>query len=331
VATFKALETLADECGMQDALFNLNGIATVHHSRYSREDRPLLDAAVEQQIGKHRTKPSQACIVVGTQTLEQSLDIDADLLITDLCPMDVLLQRVGRLHRHHRACHERPANYRQAQAIVLVPAGHCLEACLKKPSHGMGRFHKGGGIYMDLRILEATRRLISGVGSHAIPQDNRELVERATHPEALADLEKGLGSAWAVHGQRVLGEELAARAQGNHSVLDFTKHFWMLDEDLCELDFLHFLGSEQQISSRLGAGDYLLTFDPPQPGPFGGEIQNIPVRPLLWPKDLPHDTKPVVQTKFPNGGFTFTLGKSVYQYSRLGLERMRDNPSGERA
>jgi CRISPR/Cas system-associated endonuclease/helicase Cas3 len=48
----------------------------------------------ETGVGMER-RPIVLC---GTQTLEQSLDIDADLLITDLAPMDVLLQRFGRLH-----------------------------------------------------------------------------------------------------------------------------------------------------------------------------------------------------------------------------------------
>jgi len=323
VATFKALESMAEECGMQDALFKLNGIATVHHSRYSREDRPLLDAAVEQQIGKHRSKPSQACIVVGTQTLEQSLDIDADLLITDLCPMDVLLQRVGRLHRHDRARHERPENYRLAQAIVLVPAGHCLETCLKKPSHGMGRFHKGGGIYMDLRILEATRRLISGVESHAIPQDNRELVERATHPEVLSALEKELGGDWKVHGQDVDGELQAKKGVAALHQLPFDRAF----EDEAG-NVLTFPDGEQQLSTRLGANDYLLTFDPPQPGPFGNAIKHLPVRHHLWPKNTTPDELPVIQSHTPRGGFSFRLGDATYHYSRLGLERVKETTTG---
>jgi CRISPR-associated endonuclease/helicase Cas3 len=329
LAAFRAIEEQAQQAGLQGALFNLNGIATVHHSRYSREDRPELDAALERQIGKKRTKPLQACIVVGTQTLEQSLDIDADLLITDLCPMDVLLQRVGRLHRHDRAAEERPESCRQAKAVVLVPTGHSLDGCLKKSSHGLGRFHNGGGIYMDLRILEATRRLISESESHVNPQDNRELVERATHSDALTAIEDELGQVWKEHAQAVLGELLAATVQGNHSVVDFKKHFWVIDESGYEMDTLSFTGQEQYISSRLGAGDYLLKFEPSQLGPFGLDVRNMPVRPSMWPKDLSPDTIPMVQQSLPKGGFTFSLGKTIYQYSRLGLERSENKSTGE--
>ena len=323
VATFKAIEALAAQTGLSHALFNLNSVATVHHSRYSREDRPELDKAVERQIGKHRAQPLQACIVVGTQTLEQSLDIDADLLITDLCPMDVLLQRAGRLHRHERKAHERPENYRQAQAIVLVPVGYSLDACLKKSRHGLGRFHNGGGIYMDLRILEATRRLISGGVSHVIPQDNRELVERATHPDVLADLEKKLGEAWAKHGQEVDGEFHAQNVLGNFNALPFNQDF----EDEAG-NVLTFPPSEQKVTSRLGAADNLLTFEPPQPGPFGQAIQHLPVRHHLWPKGVSPDEPPRNLTPLNEGGFTFLLGDTPYRYSRLGLERVQTEEDG---
>jgi CRISPR-associated endonuclease/helicase Cas3 len=107
IATLAALEARVPDPAW---LFQVNGVVTLHHSRFSRQDRPLLDAEIENAWA--RSGQAGALIVVGTQTLEQSLDIDADFLITDLCPMDVLLQRVGRLHRH---ANERPEAYRIAQ------------------------------------------------------------------------------------------------------------------------------------------------------------------------------------------------------------------------
>ena len=323
LATFRAIESLAQNSGLQEALFNLNGIATVHHSRYSREDRPMLDKAVEQQIGKERAEPLKACIVVGTQTLEQSLDIDADLLISDLCPMDVLLQRVGRLHRHDRKPEERPENFRHAQAVVLVPAGGNLEGCLKKSRHGLGRFHKGGGIYMDLRILEATRRLISSADSHLIPQDNRELVERATHVDVLQELAKELGAKWATHAQDIEGITIAEMRLAHSNALQFSEKF--VDE---EGNKLKFSDEAEFISSRLGAADYVLEFVPPQPGPFAQEVRRMPMRHHMWPAGESPDTQPIVQATANDGSFTFTLGPNTYCYSRLGLERITDNTNG---
>ncbi|GEM_PF-1164975 len=85
VATRQALDRLAPDDAVQ---FRLEGIATLHHSRFAREDRRRLDAEVERQFGKTASR-ERGLVLVGTQTLEISLDIDADLLITDLCPARV--------------------------------------------------------------------------------------------------------------------------------------------------------------------------------------------------------------------------------------------------
>lgn len=75
----------------------------VYHAQFLAEDRIKREKWLSSVIGKQSEKADRDnTIVVGTQVLEQSLDIDFDYLITDLCPMDLLLQRIGRLHRHHR-------------------------------------------------------------------------------------------------------------------------------------------------------------------------------------------------------------------------------------
>ena len=88
---------------------------------YPKVARKALDAALEKRTGKERV--DGGCVVVATQTVQQSLDLDADLLLTDLCPVDVLLQRIGRLHRHERT---RPGGYDKARAVVLVPSNRDL-------------------------------------------------------------------------------------------------------------------------------------------------------------------------------------------------------------
>jgi CRISPR-associated endonuclease/helicase Cas3 len=70
----------------------------LHHSRYAVEDRTWPDQQLLSIFGPNGKRGG--IVAITTQTAEQSLDIDADLLITDACPADVLLQRLGRLHRH---------------------------------------------------------------------------------------------------------------------------------------------------------------------------------------------------------------------------------------
>ncbi|MBQ0037931.1 MAG: CRISPR-associated helicase Cas3' [Clostridiales bacterium] len=89
----------------------------VYHAQFLAEERIRREKELMDRIGKTSTSALRDhVIIVGTQVLEQSLDIDFDYLISDLCPMDLLLQRMGRLHRHQRM---RPAPLCQPSCAVL--------------------------------------------------------------------------------------------------------------------------------------------------------------------------------------------------------------------
>ena len=91
----------------------------LYHSQFTSADRAVKEKQVLNAVGKKsRSKDRDGVIVVGTQVLEQSLDIDFDVLVTQLCPIDLLLQRIGRLHRHER---KRPDTCRIPVCAILRP------------------------------------------------------------------------------------------------------------------------------------------------------------------------------------------------------------------
>ena len=69
---------------------------TLRGQQKLRQDRVLTN------FGKAERDPRVKRVLVATQVIEQSLDLDFDLMITELAPVDLILQRLGRLHRHHR-------------------------------------------------------------------------------------------------------------------------------------------------------------------------------------------------------------------------------------
>ena len=87
----------------------------VLHSAFLATDRTAQETALQAVIGKHGERPDKM-IVIGTQVLEQSLDIDFDVLYTDIAPMDLILQRAGRLHRHQIA---RPEALKAPQLFIM--------------------------------------------------------------------------------------------------------------------------------------------------------------------------------------------------------------------
>lgn len=91
------------------------------HSRFIAVDRMRNDAELLCLLGPDSDSRPDKLIVVGTQVIEQSLDIDFDVMITDIAPIDLLLQRMGRLHRHQRGEGQshRPEKLRQARCYVV--------------------------------------------------------------------------------------------------------------------------------------------------------------------------------------------------------------------
>ncbi|MFD1035447.1 CRISPR-associated helicase Cas3' [Sphingomonas hankookensis] len=282
-----------------DVAFKVAGVATLHHGRFAPVDRKRLDEAVTLAFGKGRAAGGR--VLVGTQTLEQSLDIDADLLITDLAPIDVLLQRIGRLHRHAR---DNRGGFAQARAIVLRPAERDLAALLARKAalHGLG----GGADrspYPNLIQLEATLQRIEATPDIVIPRDNRRLVEEALHPEVLAAVAAAGSAAWAGHGHALSGGATAERQTAEQVALDFTQRFTAMRP----------FDREETVATRLGVRDLLIDLPQPLAGPFGGAIERMAI-PGWLVSGRGGDAVETVDAQ------RFRLGDREFRYDQWGLQ-----------
>ncbi|TPR39920.1 CRISPR-associated helicase Cas3' [Apilactobacillus micheneri] len=89
------------------------------HSSFIDTDRRVKETKLLNTIGKNNEERPKLKIVIGTQVLEQSLDIDFDVMITDLAPMDLILQRIGRLQRHSVNNDLRPEKLSTPKCYIL--------------------------------------------------------------------------------------------------------------------------------------------------------------------------------------------------------------------
>jgi CRISPR-associated endonuclease/helicase Cas3 len=136
------------------------------HARFPRWQRAETTSRVERLFGKDGQKRPRAAVLVATQVAEQSLDLDFDLVASDLAPMALLLQRAGRGHRHRRL---RPVALRRPRLEVLVPVGP--DGACAVP----GRWRD---IY-DADLLLGTQRLLSDRAGRPVrvPDDVQALVD----------------------------------------------------------------------------------------------------------------------------------------------------------
>lgn len=301
IATQKALEAQTDD---RDLLFGVDGTPAPHHSRFAPDDRKRLDAAIENTFGAGTD--AGAVVAVATQTVEQSLDIDADLLLTDLCPIDVLLQRIGRLHRHDR---DRPDGFETARCLVLTPSERDLGTAISGGGKAWKGDHGLGTVYQDLRVLEATWQVLEDdtLDPWQIPEDNRVLVERGTHPDRLHAIAEAKGADWAKHEQYILGKEYADAETAGYVMIDRSEPFGRTE----------FASDLQAVKTRLGRDDYQVEFTESRPGPFGESVDEMTV--TEWQvDDEPEDTEGEVIRR-DDDGFAFRFAGRRFRYDRFGL------------
>ncbi|MFI1176673.1 CRISPR-associated helicase Cas3' [Streptomyces melanogenes] len=145
---------------------------TVAHARFIDVDRAAKDAGLLDRFGPSSSQRPGRHIVVASQVAEQSLDVDFDLLVTDLAPVDLVLQRMGRLHRHRRGI--RPVRLREPRCLVT---GVDWMGAPPEPVRGSVLVY---GRHALLRALAVLVPYLGGEDARVrLPQDISPLVQQA--------------------------------------------------------------------------------------------------------------------------------------------------------
>ena len=197
----------------------------VFHARFAQEDRQRIEASVMARLGPTADPAARhGAIVIATQVIEQSLDLDFDLMASDLAPVDLLVQRAGRLrrHRHHDATRPRVP----FELIVKAPPfdddpqPEWLSADMRKTEF----------VYRDPALLWRTMRALRRRGAIETPGGLRGLIEEVYGPDA--DIPPGLDAKT----MRATGAARAEAGQARQSLLSLTEGYragqvaWVAEE-----------------------------------------------------------------------------------------------------
>ncbi len=223
------VNTVDDAQRVYAALQEMTGCETLlFHARFELARRLEIERQCIRLFGRGGERPQRA-ILVATQVVEQSIDIDLDLLLTAVCPIDLLLQRVGRMHRHEET--RRPAHLSTPRAVVLTP-----------PSL-LGERVAGAQVYEKV-LLERTLRTLAGRETLCLPEDIAPLVEEVYDEAQIAASEAG---------QRKLMQDLLRSRNAALAVYPepYEDEFFM-----CEMDeMVTYSDSDDAVAARVATRD----------------------------------------------------------------------------
>jgi CRISPR-associated endonuclease/helicase Cas3 len=191
--TFRNLSTLSSE-NVQMGLL---------HARFPYYRRMELEEHWMSALGKDGARP-RGCILVSTQIVEQSVDLDADLIITDLAPTDMLLQRMGRLWRHERD--NRPI---RSPEYLIIKEKESLEELRKKSSFSIKEVLGTKALVYAPYVLLRTLEVWAGRESLVLPDEVRNILKETYDDHD--DLPEG----WLQLREEIEGEGYARRMKAD--------------------------------------------------------------------------------------------------------------------
>jgi len=185
-AVLRIRNTVADAIDTFDKLSRQYDRIELFHARYAQVDRQQRENEVLTRYGlKSRPQQRLGWLLVATQVVEQSLDLDFDLIVSDIAPVDLLIQRAGRLWRHTRPDRHPSAR----QELIVVTPDPVAEPTVRwlPPS-----FERTARVYQDITSLWLTARALAATGMVDAPDGLRPLIESVYGMEARRELPEGI-------------------------------------------------------------------------------------------------------------------------------------------
>jgi CRISPR-associated endonuclease/helicase Cas3 len=217
---------------------------TLFHSRFAIGDRLDIEDTVLSRFGKKSSSVDRkGQILIATQVVEQSLDLDFDVLITDLAPIDLLIQRAGRLHRHVRDVQGNIAQTEgRSRPILQIVAPQYAD--LPDQLWYDAMFPRATYVYPDTGKLWLTQRSLMQAGKIVSPGKGesgsvRQLIESVYGPEAIA-----IPDALQMKAQKSEGQQSAHRSTANFNALKMEKGY-------CYSSSAHWY-EDSEVPTRLG-------------------------------------------------------------------------------
>jgi CRISPR-associated endonuclease/helicase Cas3 len=207
--------TVGDAVDAYEKLVNTLGEEKVDlfHARFVMGERLTIENRVLKAFGKESDESTRkGKVLISTQVVEQSLDLDFDYMISDLAPMDLLIQRVGRLQRHSKHGSER------------VPVfGIFAPELIEDPQENWYAdfFPKASFVYPNHGKLWLTARSLAEKGKFTVPQDLRFLIEGVFGERSIEKVAQNLR----IWEDKAEGDSMAKIDTANLNSLNFQEEY----------------------------------------------------------------------------------------------------------